>query len=253
MMNVLMMYLAQAEDASAVQVQSVWDFVVKGGPMMIPIALASLVALTVIVERLVSLRRAQIIPPDFVPGLRTLIKDHPTDRRRALAYCQKNASPIASILGEGVRRFGEPDERLEKHVEEQGARVVQTLRRNMRILVVIASISPLMGLLGTIFGLINAFQTVAVSGEALGKTEMLAKGIYEAMITTAAGLMVTIPVLIFHHWLSARIDSAVVEMDHITVEFLEGDAKKHARFSGDEASSDGDLDDASQSAKAEAA
>jgi biopolymer transport protein ExbB len=252
-MNVAIQILAQVEDASAVQVQSVWDFVVKGGPMMVPIALASMVAVTVIVERLASLKRSQIIPPDFVPGLQNIITDHPTDRGRALTYCKEDASPIAQILGEGIRRFGESEERLEKHVEEQGARVVRQLRKNMRILVVIASIAPLMGLLGTIFGLINAFQTVAISGEALGKTEMLAKGIYEAMITTAAGLMVTIPVLIFHHWLSARIETAVSEMDRTTVEFLEDYVRKIAQFEDAIDGAAEDSGDLSESTKAEAA
>ena len=89
------------------------------------------------------------------------------------------------------------------------------------MLSVIASITPLMGLLGTIFGMIRAFQTVAASGEALGKTEMLAGGIYEAMITTAAGLLVAIPVLICYHWISAKIDTLVMDMDQMTQEFIE--------------------------------
>ncbi|MHC4102606.1 MAG: MotA/TolQ/ExbB proton channel family protein, partial [Planctomycetota bacterium] len=75
--------------------------------------------------------------------------------------------------------------------------------------------------LGTIFGMITAFQTVAVSGEALGKTEMLAEGIYQAMITTAAGLTVAIPVLICYHWISAKIDKLVSDIDHMTVEFMD--------------------------------
>ena len=190
---------AGAAAASAVQVQSVWDFVVKGGPMMIPIAIGSLVALAVVVERLVS----------------------PRDNQQALEYCRRNDSPVARVFAAGIKRLGEPVDLLEKHIQEAGRREVFKLRKYLRLLAVIASISPLMGLLGTIFGMIDAFQTVAISGEALGKTELLAKGIYEAMITTAAGLLVTIPVLIAYHWISGRIDSRVSEMDQMTVEFVE--------------------------------
>jgi biopolymer transport protein ExbB len=91
----------------------------------------------------------------------------------------------------------------------------------MRVLSVIAAISPLMGLTGTIFGMIKAFQTVATSGDALGKTELLATGIYEAMITTAAGLLVAIPALILYHVISARVDRLVAELDETCIEFID--------------------------------
>ena len=212
---------AGAATASAVQVQSVWDFVVKGGPMMIPIAIGSLVALAVVVERLVSLRHRRIIPPDFLPGLKAALNNGPRDNQQALEYCRRSDSPVARVFAAGIKRLGEPVDLLEKHIQEAGRREVFKLRKYLRLLAVIASISPLMGLLGTIFGMIDAFQTVAISGEALGKTELLAKGIYVAMITTAAGLLVTIPVLIAYHWISGRIDSRVSEMDQMTVDFVE--------------------------------
>ncbi len=207
--------------ASTAQVSSVWDFVARGGPVMIPIALGSLIALAVIVERLVSLRRRAVIPPDFLPGLQNVMRETRGNRARAIEYCRESASPVAEIFAAGIRRLGESVELLEKHIQEAGERVVLRLRKYMRLLSVIASISPLLGLLGTIFGMIKAFQTVAASGEALGRTELLAKGIYEAMITTAAGLLVTIPVLIAYHWIAARIDLLVAEMDRMGVEFIE--------------------------------
>ena len=206
---------------TAAEIQSVWDFIVKGGPMMVPIGICSLVALAVIVERVISLRRGKIIPPGFLSGLKALLKNGVEDREEALEYCQKDGSPIANIVAVGIKRLGEPVELLEKHIQEAGERAVLKLRRYLRLLAVIASIAPLMGLLGTIFGMIEAFQTVAASGEALGKTELLAKGIYEAMITTAAGLSITIPVLIAYHWISAKTERLVGEMDQMTVEFVE--------------------------------
>gem|GEM_PF-6921181 len=115
----------------------------------------------------------------------------------------------------------EPIDLLERHIQEEGEREVIKLRRFLRSLSVIAAIAPLMGLLGTIFGMIKAFQTVATSGEALGKAEMLATGIYEAMITTAAGLLVAIPALIAYHWISSKIEHHVTEIDRVTCDFVE--------------------------------
>lgn len=209
------------EPSSAVLVQSVWDFVVKGGPVMIPIALCSLVALTVIIERIASLRRSRIIPAEFLPGLKTILQDVDEDRDKALAYCQKDASPLGRIFEAGIKKLGRPVEVVEKYVQDAGQREVIKLRKHMRLLSVIASISTLLGLLGTITGMITAFQTVAASAEAMGKTELLAKGIYEAMITTAAGLMVAIPVMLAYQWLLSRIEQFVGEMDQMAVEFIE--------------------------------
>ncbi len=206
---------------SAAQIDSIWDFMVKGGPMMIPIGLCSLVALTVIIERLVSLRRVKVLPRPFVRGLKEVFEESGGDKRKALDYCALHSNPLANVFAAGIKRLGGPLQLLEKRVQEAGEREVQRLRKYLRLLSVIASIAPLMGLLGTIFGTIRAFQTVATSAESLGKAELLATGIYEAMITTAAGLLVAIPVLISYHWISAKIDHLVSEMDALTVEFVE--------------------------------
>ena len=208
-------------DASAMSVQSVWDFVVKGGPVMYPIAACSLVGLAVLVERLIVLRRRNVIPPAFLAGLKKALVQSGRERRAGLDYCRKHPSPVARVFAAGIKKLGASPETIEKHISEAGEREVLKLRKNLRLLSVIAAVSPLLGLLGTIFGMIEAFATVASSGEALGKTEMLAGGIYEAMITTAAGLIVAIPALVFYHWLSAKIERLVMDIDHMTVEFIE--------------------------------
>lgn len=223
---------------SPVAIQSIWDFVVKGGPMMIPIILCSLFALSVFVERVVVLKKRSVIPPEFLDGLHAIMRDAKRTRKAALAYCVASESPLGGILSAGIKRLNEPVAVLEKHVQDAGERAVALMRKNLRVLTVVASVCPLMGLLGTIFGMIEAFQTVAASGEALGKTELLAEGIYQAMITTAAGLLVAIPVVIGYHYLSARIDSLVAEMDRMTLDFLEEHA--YAPMSGDLAPTNGD-------------
>ncbi|MCH8804615.1 MAG: MotA/TolQ/ExbB proton channel family protein [Planctomycetes bacterium] len=228
-MGISRLTLAQVnagQAAEAVEIQSIWDFVTKGGPMMIPIGIASLVALAVIVERFVSLRRRKVIPPGFLPSLRSALNDGSGNANRALEFCKTNGSPVANVFAAGIKRLHEPVALLEKHIGDAGEREVFKLRKNVRVLSVIASVAPLLGLLGTIFGMITAFQTVAMSAEALGKTELLAKGIYEAMITTAAGLSVAIPALIGHHWISAKIEHLVTEIDQMTVDFVEEFAGK---------------------------
>jgi len=225
-MNLVLSQVAQStagtDAASAAKVQSVWDFVVKGGPVMIPIGICSLVALTVIVERLVSLRRGQIIPPKFVDGVRSILGGGASDRiARALEYCRASATPLANIFAAGIKKLGEPAELVEKRIQETGQAEIQRLRKCLRSLSVIAAIAPLLGLLGTILGMITAFETVAASPDSLGRTELLAKGIYEALITTAAGLIVAIPVVISYHWFAAKVDRMVLEMDGMVIAFVE--------------------------------
>ncbi len=217
---------ATAGAETTTQVGSVWDFVVKGGPMMIPIGLCSFVAMTIAIERLVSLRRKQVIPPVFLGELNDHLDNGGEGYAKALSYCEKDGSPIAVVFAAALKRMGQGVETIEKHIAHAGEGVVFKLRKNLRALAVIASIAPLLGLLGTIFGMIDAFQTVAMSGEALGKTELLAKGIYQAMITTAAGLMLAIPALIAYYFFSAKIDHLVRELDVVTVEFVEAHAHR---------------------------
>lgn len=215
--------IAQAQPSTAAptsQLPSVLDFALKGGPVMIPIAIFSLVGLAVLVERLVKLRRRIVLPPGLVDRLRPLLENR-ADTSAAVQVCETNPSPLARVLSVGIRRLGEPEETLSPHIQEAGEREIPVLRSRLRMLAVIASVAPLLGLLGTILGMITAFKTVAASGDALGRTELLAQGIYEAMITTAAGLVVAIPALIAYHWLSSRVELLVAEIDRVTVEFIE--------------------------------
>src|SRR3989304_4624786 len=130
----------------AVKVQSIWDFVVKGGPVMVPIGICSLVALTVVIERLISLRRGKIIPPDFQPTLAGLLSDSGADRRlKSVEYCQKHGTPIAAVFAAGIKKLGEPVELVERHIQEAGQREGLKLRKYLRTLSVIAALGPLLG------------------------------------------------------------------------------------------------------------
>jgi biopolymer transport protein ExbB len=211
----------EAAEAIAPALPSVWELATKGGVMMVPIAILSLVMLAVIAERLLVLRRPRVIPPGFVAELRPRLPPTGGSPAPAIAWCREQSSPIARVVAAGLRRLGGPLETLERHIAEAGEREAIALRRRLRVLSVIAAVAPLMGLLGTILGMIDAFRTVASAGDALGRTELLAEGIYEAMITTAAGLMVAIPALISYHWLSARVQNLVAGLDAEVVELIE--------------------------------
>lgn len=216
---------APAGSTASLQVHSAFDFLMKGGWPMIPIGICSLVAMAIIVERALVLRRGRVVPKSFVNRLMQTAGD----RQRSLELCRKDGSPIARILEVAVRRAGEPQELLERHVEEAGGREIVSLRHRMRLLSSLPQVSTMLGLLGTVFGMIHTFTAVASTSEALGKTETLAKGIYEAWTCTAAGLMVAIPVLIAYHWLMGKIDALVADVDNTAVEFIE---QEKARLAG---------------------
>jgi len=199
-------------------ISTVWDLTLKGGPVMVPIAICSLVSLALVVERLWSLQRAKVMPPAFVAGVRPALS---RGQGAALDFCRSHPSPISRVLEAGIRRWDRPLEQVEKQITEAGLRETTMLRKNFRGLVVITAVSPLLGLLGTIFGMITAFRTVAASGDALGRTELLAGGIYEAMVTTAAGVIVAIPTLLTYHALAAKVDRLVFDMDAACIDLVE--------------------------------
>lgn len=198
---------------------TMWQFAVRGGPTIIVIALCSLVALAVIVERLIVTRRRAVLPPQFIPGLRAVA----ADRARTIEFARSNHSPIAAILTAAIQRRGDTRESVERAVSEAGRRELVRLRHRMRLLGALPQVATMLGLLGTILGMIKTFQAVASSGQSLGKTELLARGIFEAWANTAAGLLVAIPVLIAYHMILGRIDARAVELDRAATDWIEQD------------------------------
>lgn len=212
--------LAQSE----AEVNSVLELMQKGGVMMIPIGICSLIVVAVAVERAAVLRSSRVVPKNFRKGLDRAMDSADTDaeaRHNGRKYCKDRRSPAANLILAGLEKLGHSGEIVEKHMAAAGEDEVYLMRRRLRALVVIAAIAPLLGLTGTIFGMIKAFQTVATSAEALGKAELLAEGIYEAMITTAAGLLVAMPTVIIYHWLSGKIERHARDLDRLGVSFIE--------------------------------
>lgn len=199
--------------------ETLWSLLLKGGPVMIPLGLCSVIAMTSILERSLSLRRDRIIPNDFIAGLKSHFKPGDPDVSKGLAYCEESASPVGRIFKAGLLNLRRGEAFVEKSIEDAGAREVDKLKRSLRLLATIATISPLLGMLGTVYGMIGAFETSAHAGT--GKAEMLAVGIYEALVTTATGLTIAIPVLICYYYLISKIDSAVDHIDDLGIDFME--------------------------------
>ncbi len=212
--------------------ESLFNLIVKGGWVMIPIGLCSIIAVAISVERGISLREQNVIPPDFLGGLIDAFGRANEDVKTAIKYCDLRPCPISNIFKAGINRMGSGVTAMEKAIEDAGAREVHKLKRSLKPLSVVATIAPLLGLLGTVYGMISAFG--AASKQGVGKGDALAVGIYEALVTTAAGLTLAIPVLIVYQVFCSRVDSLVDEIDDQALELLEHTAYNgHQRRSGD--------------------
>jgi biopolymer transport protein ExbB len=194
---------------------------VKGGPVMYPIVLGSVLALALFLERIWALRREKVIPPAFRGRVRSMVKEGKLSEAEVL--CQENASSLANIVGAGLREVGKARAQIKEVVTEVGRREVAILERYVEFLGTIAAVEPLMGLLGTVTGLIRAFQRVEALADKGGGVNpgALAAGIWEALITTAAGLVVAIPAYLGYRYLQARVTSLVVEMEEDSLTLAE--------------------------------
>jgi biopolymer transport protein ExbB len=202
--------------------KSFLDFVISGGPLMIPIALCSVIALGVFLERIFYLRRTKIIPEELLKDVEDLLKmDRVND---VLALLRRDRSPMGRIFLAAVKNYGRSRETIKVAVEEVGGQEAEYLNKYVVVLSVIAQVSPLLGLLGTVQGMIQVFNKV-VSGNVADPSSM-AGGISVALITTAGGLTVAIPALIGYHYLLGKVNDLVLDMQQYSiglVELIKGD------------------------------
>lgn len=225
-------------DAGPIPTRNLWNIMADGGPLMFPIVGCSLLLGALTLERTIALRRSRILPKPFVSRFLQQLAEGELDREQALALCAENGSPVACVFAGAVRKWGRPGVELEQAIIDAGERVTNDLRRYLRAFQGIATISPLLGFLGTVFGMIAAFNAVATS-DALGRTELLAGGISQAMLTTAAGLVVAIPAQVLHWYFVSRVDRLIIDIDAraeeivqtISAEELEGRAQRAAQRS----------------------
>ncbi|TWU00194.1 Biopolymer transport protein ExbB [Botrimarina colliarenosi] len=182
------------------------------GPLLIPITIASVVMVLCVIERLMALRRSRVVPKRFVHCVLTQVEEGAVDKSGALDLCEENESVIARVFEAGLRRWGRPAVEVEQAILDEGERAAADLRKYVRVISGVSQICPLLGLLGTVWGMREAFDAIA-GASAMGKPELLAGGISEALMSTAAGLGVAIPAMIAYLHLTGRIDSLVGQID----------------------------------------
>jgi biopolymer transport protein ExbB len=193
------------------------DLIVKGGFFMYPIIFCSIVAVAVFFERLWILRRRQIIPEDFVRDVENLLKQR--EFSGALTRCKNDFSSIGKIFFAGLKNAKKGMWLVKEAIEERGSREAKILEKNIGILSTIANVTPLLGLLGTVSGMIKTFNAISVQG--IGNPAPLAGGIAEALITTATGLCVAIPTLVCHHFLRDKARGLIFEMEEGSIKLIE--------------------------------
>jgi biopolymer transport protein ExbB len=195
-----------------------FNIIVKGGVLMWPILLCSIISVAIILERLYHFHRIRINIPDFFVSVRGLLQKKKV--KEALDLCQKTRAPIARILDCGIQNHEKDAHTQEKSISRVGSWEVRGLEKHLRGLAIIGNITPLIGLLGTVVGMIKAFLKIQELGGRVDAS-VLAGGIWEALLTTAAGLTVAIPTLVAYHYFEGKIDNMSCWMKEIASELLE--------------------------------
>jgi biopolymer transport protein ExbB len=197
---------------SGVGRQSIVALFARANPMLWLLGICSIVTVGYTLERLIGLRRGRVIPRDFVNRFLERLSSGKLDRDRATELCRANESPAARIFGHVVRYWGQPAATIRQAVDQDSAREVLDLRRNVRVLNGTATLAPLLGLLGTVVGMIQSFDAIGgkVGG---GKSEALANGISLALVSTAIGLGIAVVSITAYYYLLNRVDLLVRDLD----------------------------------------
>ena len=194
-----------------------WDMILAGRYMMIPIGLCSLVGMAVFLERFLVLRHRRIVIPEIISAVDTLPKA--SDFSVAYAVCDRHPGPFANVVKAGLDHADNDWEITRDVLMEVGRQEAVRLTRNLRVLETIAAVGPLLGLLGTVIGMIRIFSVIGNVG--MGNPEVLSAGISEAMVTTAAGLIVGIPALVGHNWLEGRANAIIFDIEVYATKVLD--------------------------------
>ncbi len=197
-----------------------WDFMQKGGPIMWPILLCSVVAFAIVIERLLKLRQEQIDTKSFMEQIAKSLKRNKI--MEALDLCDRTGGPIAAILKAGILKHDRGRNEIREAIEDASIHEVPRLERNLPVLATVAHVAPLLGLLGTVTGLVSAFQVIETKATALNPVNPgdLAGGIWEALLTTVFGLVVAIPTYVAYNYLVSRVDGFVLDMERSATDLL---------------------------------
>lgn len=193
------------------------DIIMKGGIIMIPIALMSVIAIYVFIERYLTIRRHISSDVDFMNSIQEYIISGRTES--ALALCKSTPKPIARMIEKGISRLGKPIKEIEESIEIAGKFEVYDLEKNIQILAVIAGIAPMFGFLGTIIGVIKIFFNISMTSDvSIGS---VSAGLYTKMVTSASGLIVGIVAYIGYHWLNIILNKAIHQLEWNAMNFID--------------------------------
>lgn len=194
------------------------SLILQGGYMMIPIFILSFVAVYVYVERIRTVGRATKTPVGFMDNIKRLVGDG--DLSGAKMLCQQSDTPIGRMIGKGLSRIGSPLKNIEVSIENVGKIEIYNLEKNLSLLATISGAAPMIGFLGTVTGMIRAFMSIAQEEGAVSP-KLLSAGIYEAMLTTAAGLFVGIIAYLGYNYLVTRVQKVVHHMEYTSIDFID--------------------------------
>lgn len=202
-----------------------WEIVTAGGWLMLPIVACSIVALAIVGERAFTLRTEKVVPSNLVADVWRMASTRQLTEEKVREIQQ--ASPLGRILAAGLHNRSHDREIMKASIEEVGGHVAHELGRYLNALGTIAAVTPLIGLLGTVVGMISVFTNITSVG--VGNPAQLAGGISQALITTAGGLMVAIPALMFHRYFRAKVDGLVVDMEKESLKLVDVLQKRQAQ------------------------
>jgi biopolymer transport protein ExbB len=205
-------------EAVAGQTLSVIDLAIKGGFMMIPIAVLWVLAIYLFIERVLTINKANQDPEAFMGRIKELVLRG--DINGAKMLCSQNHTPVARMIEKGIARIGSPLKNIEASIENVGKIEVFKLEKNLPTLATIAGSAPMMGFLGTVIGMVEAFISIAQE-EGSVSPKLLSSGIYTAMITTVAGLIVGIIAYLAYNYLVSRVQKVVHKMEYTSIDFID--------------------------------
>ncbi len=216
------MMLAQiVTDTQAVTPQqaiSIWELTLAGGPLMIPLAICSVIAVYIFVERVLTINKANVSSDAFMGKIKELVLKG--DINGAKILCSQHDTPVARMIEKGVVRIGSPLKNIEASIENVAKIEVFRLEKNLSVLATIAGAAPMIGFLGTVVGMVGAFMAIAQE-EGSVSPKLLADGIYTAMVTTVAGLVVGIIAYLGYNFLVTRVSKVVHRMEYSSIEFID--------------------------------
>ncbi|MFH0762397.1 MAG: MotA/TolQ/ExbB proton channel family protein [Candidatus Omnitrophota bacterium] len=199
---------------------NLWQVFLAGGPIMWPILLSSVFALAIALEKFWLLHKISIDTQEFLKNILDKMKRH--DTKEALQVCDSTKSPIANILKAGILKYDRPRPQIIEAIEDSSLYEIPRIEKNLSVLATIAHVAPLLGLLGTVTGMVRCFQTIQAKATSLNPVSPgdLAGGIWEALLTTVAGLIVAIPTFVAYNYLVNRVNNFILEMEKASTELV---------------------------------